>query len=335
MIETSTLVKTFTISNSNGMELEVLNYGATIVALRVPDKYGNTTNVTVGFDNLEDYYLPNTKKNALFLGASVGRFAGRISNGGITVNKIFYPLHSEDKVHLHGGKVGFDKKYWELAGINEGKNPWIKLSYRSVHLEEGYPGNLDVSVIYQLLETNTLKITYTATTDKTTHVNLTNHSYFNLNGKHSIRDHSLFVNSERHLGVFHNLIPNGHLKKSKGTLFDLSQLKTLDFLESKGFDDTFVLKDKSEVAATLMSPTSGIKMDVFTNQPAIVIYTPKVFEKNIVFKNGIRYTQNPAICFETQKMPDAPNKKRFESTILEAGDIYTNETMFQFSRVAL
>ena len=333
MIDTSSIVKTYSISNSNGMELEILNYGATIVALRVPDKHGNKTNITVGFKNIEDYYIPNKPKNTLYLGASIGRFAGRISNGGITINKVFYPLYTEDKVHLHGGKEGFDKKLWKLDGISNETNPWMKLSYLSNHLEEGYPGNLKVTVTYQLLETNILKITYTAITDKTTHVNLTNHSYFNLNGKHSIKNHFLFIDSEKHLGVYKNLIPNGHIKNSKGTYFDLSKLKLIESIPFNGFDDTFVLKGNSNIVATLISPTTGIKMDVLTNQPAMVVYTPRQFDKTILFKNGSTYSEFPAICFETQKMPDSPNKKRFTSTLLEAGNIYTNETMFKFTQV--
>lgn len=311
------------------MKLIVSNYGATIVSLKVSDKHNEHINVVVGLDNQEEYINKKYLDHKLFLGSSIGRYAGRISGSKLKIEEIQYQIHNEKGVHLHGGKEGFDKQFWNIEKIAKGKNPSITLSYFSKHLEENYPGNLTVRVTYQLLETNSLKITYKATTDRTTVLNLTNHSYFNLNGKGSILDHELFIASDQYLEVDDQLIPTGEVVESINTPFDRTNFSTIKRSDFGGFDDVFILKKKIRKAAVLSSSLTGITMKVFTKQPAIVIYTPSSFPK-LNFKDRASYDAYPAICFETQNYPDAPNNIHFPSSILRPNDKYLNETVFDF-----
>lgn len=314
--------------NSNGMELLISNLGATIIAINVPDKTNKLVNVVVGLEP-EAYTSKAYLKNYTYLGASIGRYAGRISKGAFDLNGVTYPIYNEDGVHLHGGEVGFDKKYWTVTKLNEGANPLVTFACESVHLEEGYPGNLSVAVTYQLTESNEVKVTYKATTDIATPVNLTNHAYFNLNGSGSVLDHMLKLNSTHVLDVDSLLIPSGKLVDSKNTRFDFSKKEQIGREDFIGFDDTFILSDE-DVKAVLYAPTTGIKMKVHTNQPASVIYTPVQLDK-LPYLYGAAYTKFSAICFETQNYPDAPNNDHFPSSILNSGEEYCNESIFEFS----
>lgn len=317
------------LTNSNGLELQVSNFGATIISLMVPDKNKELINVVVGLESAEDYTKPYYLKKGLYLGSSVGRYAGRISKGCFKINDEVYPIYHKNGIHLHGGKIGFDKKYWEVENLNKGKNPQVTLSCTSEHLEEGYPGNLKTFVTYQLSEDNEIKITYKATTDAETHVNLTNHSYFNLDGKGTILNHKLKINSPYYLEVDEQLIPSGKLLNSMNTSFDRNKISLVGREDFEGFDDTFVLGD-GKLKALLISPKTGIQMGVYTNQPAIVVYTP-VKLPDLAYKNEVSYSKFSAICFETQNFPDAPNNKIFPSSILKPWEEYINETIFQFS----
>jgi aldose 1-epimerase len=317
------------LSNSNGLELQISNFGATIISLMVPDKNKELINVVVSLESAEDYTKPYYLEKGLYLGSSVGRYAGRISRGCFKINDKVYPIHSENNVHLHGGKIGFDKKYWEVENLNKGKNPQITLSCISEHLEEGYPGNLKTFVTYQLSEENEVKIAYKATTDAETLVNLTNHSYFNLDGKGTILDHKLKINSLYYLEVDGQLIPLGKLINSMNTSFDRNEISQLGREDFEGFDDTFVLGDE-KLKALLMSPKTGIQMEVYTNQPASLVYTP-VKLPDLTYKNEVSYSKFSAICFETQNFPDAPNNNNFPSSILKPGEEYINETVLKFS----
>lgn len=314
--------------NSNGMELLISNLGATIIAINVPDKTNKLVNVVVGLEP-EAYTSKAYLDNYTYLGASIGRYAGRISKEAFTLNNVEYPIYAEDGVHLHGGETGFDKKYWTVEELNNDYNPNVTFTYKSKDMEEGYPGNLKVAVTYQLTESNELKVTYKATTDKATPVNLTNHAYFNLNGSGSILDHKLKLNSNQVLDVDAKLIPSGKFINSKNTRFDFSEKEQIGREDFIGFDDTFVLEDK-EVKAVLHSPKTGIKMKVHTNQPASVIYTPVQLD-DLPYLNGATYTKFSAICFETQNLPDAPNNDHFPSSILNPGEEYLNESVFEFS----
>ena len=322
------------ITNSKGMTLEVLNYGASILSLKVPDKHGKLTNVVAGLISPQAYAEKPYLDNSICLGASVGRYAGRISKGSFSIEKTDYPLYHEDGVHLHGGKTGFDKKYWTLEKADHALNPSITLSYFSKDMEEGYPGNLQASVTYQLKEDNTLKITYKANTDKTTVVNLTNHAYFNLNGEGSVLDHQLKINSHQNLEVHENLIPTGKILNSTAGRFDFNTLSKINRADFTGFDDTFILDADQDLKAQLISEKTGLKMSVYTNQPAMVVYTPKVFSEALSFYENAEYKNYPAICFETQNYPDAPNNAHFPSAILAPGDDYINQTEFKFTTVS-
>lgn len=289
--------------------LIVLDYGAIIQKLLVKDKNGNSTNVVVGYDYASKYL-----KDSVCLGASVGRYAGRISKGSFELDRETYNLHVNNGVHLHGGKEGFHKKYWTFESINYGAEPYVVMSYLSRHLEEGYPGNLKTTVTYQL-RGNELHITYRATTDRTTVVNLTNHSYFKLDDSESIGDHHLQLNCPDYLETHENLLPTGKLLPVKGTKYDFLVDKPID---NKRLDTSFAIGLKTDMAAKLSSKKSGIEMEVTTNQPGVVVYTPLKF---------------PAICFETQNFPDAPNHEHFPSSILRPGEKYSNESKFKFDLI--
>ncbi len=321
-------IQVVSLKNSNGMELQISNLGATIIGLFVPDKNGKSTNVIVSLEP-EEYEKKYYVDEGLYLGATVGRFAGRISNGSFKIDGKNYPLHNQDGVHLHGGKIGFDKKYWDVKNLEEGKNPSVEFICTSEHLEEGYPGNLKVSAKYQLTEKNEVIITYSATSDAKTVINLTNHSYFNLNGKDSILNHELMINSNGYLDVDDRLIPSGKLNDSKNTRFDCNKNSAINRDDFLGFDNAFVLGE-SDLKASLNSVETGIKMDVFTNQPACVVYTPEKFP-NWNFKSENSYSKFSAICFETQGFPDAPNHSNFPSCMLNPEEKYVNKTVFEFS----
>lgn len=292
--------------NSGGITLKVLDYGALIQELWVPDGHGKKRNVVVGFERPSDYLT-----DAYCLGASVGRFAGRISGEGFELDGVFYPLHHENGVHLHGGKEGFQKKYWQIAQIDKGVHPSIELTYLSQDMEEGYPGNLKATVRYQLIE-NTLHVRYTAVADKKTIVNLTNHAYFKLDDTPSIGEHLLKLNCSSFLETHENLLPTGNILSVSNTSYDFRVERPI---ETPFFDTPMVLDNNKGYAAVLTSTVSGIKMGVATDQPALVVYTPKKF---------------PGICFEAQNYPDAPNHRHFPSAVLRPGETYQNETKFVF-----
>ncbi|UII80072.1 aldose epimerase family protein [Flagellimonas sp. CMM7] len=323
------MLEVVSISNSNGAQLEISNYGATILSLKTLDKNGNLVNVAVGLESPEEYTKQSHLDSQLFLGAIIGRYAGRISGGAITIENQEYPIHNQNGVHLHGGKQGFDKKFWNIDQVTKHINPSVKLSYLSEHLEENYPGNLNVSVVYELMESNSVKITYQATTDKTTLVNLTNHSYFNLDGGGSILKHCLQVHSDSHIEVDQKLRPTGNIIPSENTRFDFNRQSQIENSNFVGLDDTFVLKQTPSKVATLLSKSNGIYMNVYTNQPAMVIYTPKSFPAlNYYSRSG--YDKFPAICFEAQNFPDAPNHPHFPSSVLKPDQTYLQETIFEF-----
>ncbi|MEW7292440.1 aldose epimerase family protein [Aquimarina sp. 2304DJ70-9] len=318
------------LKNDNGMRLRITNFAATIMSLEVPDANGKLVNVVVGFDSLQDYIEKSKNKVSRFLGASIGRYAGRIFNKKITVNDIDYPLYHEDGIHLHGGRHGFDERVWDVDYIDEDEMS-ISLSYLSEHLEEGYPGNLRVKVTYQLTNDNELKITYQAISDQDTVINLTNHAYYNLNGTNTITDHILQLNCSNYLEVDHKQQPTGVIKSVLGTKYDFLTSQKLDKLEEKGsIDDTFIFDIEKEAKVSICAKESGIKMEVYTNQPAVVIYTQEKFP-DWDFRKGVKYGKFPAICFETQNYPDAPNHTNFPSALLKAGEYYKNRSVFKFS----
>jgi aldose 1-epimerase len=320
-------LEVITIKNNNGMELKVINYGATLIELKVPDKNNNFIDVIVGLVMASSYVQEPYTNVKLFLGSSIGRYAGRISKGKFDIDGKSYQINHQDGVHLHGGN-GFDKKYWAVEKVLDNL---VTLFYISEDQEEGYPGNLKVWVTYELIENNSLKITYKAKTDKSTPVNLTSHPYINLNGKGSIIDHELTINSEKHLEVNHQLLPTGNILESKNTQFDRNQKSKVKNDSFISFDDTFVLGN-DKIKASLFSQESGINLNIYSNQPAMVVYTPKKFP-DLTFKTNIKSTLFPAICFEPQNFPDAPNNVHFPNSILSPDELYLNEIVYEFSIV--
>lgn len=295
--------------NTPFITLIVLDYGAIIQKLLVRDKHGNTRNIVVGYDYPSLY--PSDK---VFLGACVGRFAGRISKASFELDRQSYPLFGERGIHLHGGKEGFGRKYWKIEEVNRGKEPYVKLSYVSKHLEEGYPGNLTVWVTYRLIQ-NTLQITHEATTDRTTIVNLTNHSYFKLDDAESVNQYELQLNCSHVVETQENLLPTGRVIPVKNTEHDFMEPRKI---AGQPLDSPYVIDDNNALAAKVYSKKSGIAIEVRTNQPAIVCYTPPHF---------------PGICFETQNYPDAPNHKNFPSSVLRPAEQYLNDSKFTFETI--
>jgi aldose 1-epimerase len=307
------------------MEMEVSNCGATIISLKVPNKKGSLTNVVVGLEQAEDYLTPPYTDVSLFLGSSIGRYAGRISKGKFEVEGKSYPIKNTNGIHLHGGE-GFDKKFWNLKSQTESA---VVLTYLSPHLENGYPVQLVVEVLFEITENNCLIVCYSASTDKETPVNLTCHPYYNLNGSDSILEHKLWINSYKHLEVDEQLIPTGNILESKNTQFDYSKLSKINKPNFIGLDDTFVL-GLGQLKAKLHSTETGIEMKVYSNETAMVVYTPKQFPE-LKFKNDLGLGVFPAICFEPQNFPDAPNNSHFPNSILSPNEIYSNKIVFEFS----
>lgn len=291
------------------LSLCVLDYGAVIQKILFKDREGNILNLAVGFENPVDYL-----EDQIAMGACVGRFAGRISNGIFDLQGHTYKLYQEGGVHLHGGKNGFAKKYWTFDTIEHNDEPFVKLSYQSPHLEEGYPGHLKASVTYKLVG-NSLHIIHKAITDKTTVINLTNHSYFRLDNTNSIDHYEMQLECPERLETLENLLPTGKLISVLDTDYNFLLKKEIGKIR---LDTPFVVSEVAKKIAELYSPVSGILMSVESNQPAVVVYTPPGFA---------------AICFETQNYPDAPNIKSFPSAILNPGETYYNQAIFTFDLV--
>jgi len=301
-------LKQVTISNEF-ITLMVLDYGAIIQKLLVKGTDGTYTNMVVGYNHPSQYRLDEN-----CLGACVGRYAGRISNGGFVIDREKIFLVQEDGVHLHGGKEGFNQKYWTIEEVSYKDDPYVKLSYHSKHLEEGYPGNLTVNVTYKLVH-NALQIIHEAVTDRSTVVNLTNHSYFKIDDSPYIDDYELQLNCPYHLELTDKLLPTGNLVPVRGT--DLNFLLPKE-IGVKRLNTVFIKNLGSENVAEVSSKRSGISMTVYSNQPALVVYTPLDF---------------PGICFETQNYPDAPNQPDFPNSILRPGETYNNIAIFKFDLV--
>ena len=324
----------YILANSSGMQAGILNYGGTITKLIVPDKNGKMGDVVLGFENFGGY----TQKGNPFMGALVGRYANRIGGAKFTLDGKTYKLAPNNFGNsLHGGNIGFDKVIWNAEKIGDSS---LKLTYRSKDGEEGYPGNLNVQVVYTLGSDNSLKIDYTAAADQATPVNLTNHSYFNLSaGKDStILDHVLQLNADKYTPVNDQLIPTGQIADVKGTPLDFTTSKVIgkDIGNVKGgFDHNWILnKNGGELqeAATVFDPGSGRFMEVFTTQPGIQFYSGNFLNGALqVTKGGQVYISHAGLCLETQHYPDSPNQPSFPSTILKPGETYTQTTVYKFS----
>jgi aldose 1-epimerase len=326
-------VTLYTLSNDRGMEVDITNYGGIITAIRIPDKDNGRGDVVLGFDSLDHYTGDHP-----YLGAIIGRVANRIAGGKFELGgREFRLAVNNGPNHLHGGLEGFDKKVWTAATKKDSDQVSLKLGYESRDMEEGYPGNLMVEVIYSLSNNNDLAITYRASTDAITHVNLTNHSYFNLNnGKGTVHDHEVMIDADRVTEQNEDQIPTGRYAEVRGTPFDFRRPKLLGkglSEVSPGYDINYVINDYTgdlkKIAAVHHAGT-GRTMEVFSTQPGVQFYTANYVDQ-LQGKGGIMYGKHSALCLETQHFPDTPNQDAFPSTLLHPGDTYEQVTIYRFN----
>ena len=330
----------YMLTNRNGMQVGITNYGGRVTSILAPDRHGTMADVVLGFDHL-DGYLGNNP----FFGALIGRYGNRIAKGRFTLDGREYKLAQNDGANsLHGGLKGFDKVMWTAREVSS-HPPALELIYVSPDGEEGYPGKLTTKVVYTLTDSNELKIEYTATTDKDTVLNLTNHSYFNLAGEGNggILKHEIMINADRFTPVDATLIPTGELRKVEGTPFDFrrptaigARINNADeqLKFGRGYDHDFVLNRTGPgltLAARVTEPESGRVMEVFTTQPGIQFYTGNFLDGSIHGKGGKVYGHRSAFCLETQHFPDSPNHPKFPTTELKPGQTYHQTTVYEFS----
>ncbi|WP_064197093.1 MULTISPECIES: aldose epimerase family protein [Emticicia] len=330
----------YTLKNANGMVVKISNYGGIITNWLAPDKNGKYVDIALGSDSLKDYLEASP-----YFGALVGRYGNRIAKGKFTLDGKTYTLAQNNGVNaLHGGKKGFDKVLWNATPI-DGEEPQLKLTYTSADGEEGYPGKLDVEVIYTLQKDNSLKIDYQAKTDKATVVNLTNHAYFNLTGDFTkeVLDHEVILNADKFLPVDETLIPTGELKAVAGTPFDFTKSfkigarindpKDVQIKYGKGYDHCWVFTDTSNKlknVASVYEPNSGRVLEVFTTEPAIQFYTGNFLDGKAKGK-GVSYKFRTGFCLETEHYPDSPNQAKFPTTVLKPNETYQTTTIYKFS----
>lgn len=328
-----TPVHLYTITNPNDLRCTLTNYGATVVTVETPDRNGEIANINLGFNSLEGY-----KQDHPYFGSTIGRFANRIAKARFTLDGTTYRLTAnEGSNHLHGGTRGFHKVIWEAEEVRDENSAGIRFHYLSPDGEEGYPGNLDVTVTYSLTATDELRIEYEATTDQATPVNLTNHNYWNLNGagQGTILDHVLTIAGDRYLEVDDDLIPTGKITLVDGGPMDFTTPKSLGqdmeklTNDPRGYDHCYVLSGGNglKLAARLKSPESGRVMEVHTTQPAIQFYSGNFLDGS---PESGGYPQYSGLCLETQHYPDSPNHPDFPSVILRPGEKYHQVTIHKF-----
>jgi len=335
-------VTLYTLTNKNGMEVAITNFGGIVVSLKVPDSMGKIADVVLGYDSLDGYLV-----NPSYFGAIIGRYANRIAHGKFTLDGKTYTLAKNNGENsLHGGTIGFNKKVWTARDVSTPGSPSLKLKYVSKDGEEGYPGDLSVRVVYTLTARNELRIEYSATTDKDTVLNLTNHSYFNLAGQGSgdILGHMLTLHSDKFTPVDAGLIPTGELRNVQGTPFDFRKSTAIgerigqndeQLKLGNGYDHNWVLTHSKagdiSLAAEVYEPKTGRVLEVFTDQPGIQFYSGNFLDGTIHGKGGIVYGQRFGLCLETQHYPDSPNHPEFPSTLLKPGSRFHSTTIFKFS----
>ena len=332
----------YILKNKNGMEVSITNYGGIVTSIKVPDRSGKMADVLLGHDTLEGYIA-----DKVYFGATVGRYCNRIGHAEFSIDGTKYTLAKNNGDNtLHGGIKGFNKALWEAKDVSKGGEPALELTYVSKDGEEGFPGNLTATVVYMLTSRNELKIDYSATTDKKTVVNLTNHSYFNLAGQGigDILKTVLRIEADKITPVDSGLIPTGELKSVQGTPFDFRKPTAIgerinaddeQLKLGKGYDHNFVLiKNRPNgltLAARAEEPASGRVLEVWTTEPGIQLYTGNFLDGSIHGKGGIAYSQRTAFCLETQHFPDSPNHPNFPSTLLTPRQRYHTTTIYKFS----
>ena len=327
----------FVLNNNNGMEVCVTNFGARIVSVLVPDRDGIMRDVVLGFDNIKDYQ--NVKSD---FGASIGRYANRINQGRITIDGEIIQLPKNNYGHcLHGGPNGWQYKVYKPVEVTRNS---ISFSLFSPDGDENFPGNVNAKVSYTLTDDNAIRIEYSATADAKTVINMTNHSYFNLSGNPSnpAIDHILYINASNFTPVDSTFMTTGEIASVEGTPMDFTTPKAIgqdienpyqQLRNGKGYDHNWVLDTKgnvNELAAKLSCPSTGIAVEVYTNEPGIQIYTGNFLKGNVVGKNGVAYPCRASVCLETQHFPDSPNKPQWPSVLLEPGQKYYSECIYKF-----
>jgi aldose 1-epimerase len=330
----------YTLTNKHGVQVAITNFGGTVVSIKIPDRQGNFVDVTHGYDDVGGY-----AGGKAYFGATVGRYGNRIAHGEFAIDGVKYTLAKNDGDNtLHGGIIGFNKVFWDAKDVTGSGPASLQLDYLSKDGEEGFPGNLRVRVVFTLTDANELKIVYSATTDKKTVLNLTNHTYFNLAGSGTILDEELTLAADKFTPVDKGLIPTGELRPVAGTAFDFHKPTAIgsrignDEEQLKfghGYDHNWVLDSpgsgKPTLAATVVDPKSGRKLEVWTTEPGIQFYTGNFLDGSIHGKGGTPYVLRSALCLETQHFPDSPNHPSFPTTELLPGAKFTSETIFKFS----
>ncbi|MGI4762348.1 MAG: aldose epimerase family protein [Janthinobacterium lividum] len=333
-----TEIQLFTLTNKNGLKASISTYGGTLTSLLVPDKAGKLSDVILGFDKADGYLSPEFKKSNPYFGALIGRYGNRIAKGKFTIDGKPYQVGLNNNGNsLHGGTVGFNQKVWTAKPGTSAEGETLTLTYLSKDGEEGYPGNLTVTVVYTLTADNALKIDYTATTDKATPVNLTNHAYFNLalGQSKDVLAHQVTLPADRYTVVDANLIPTGELKPVKGTPFDFTSPHAIGERIAQvpgGYDHNWALNTATgqHSAATVYEPTTGRTLEVTTDEPGVQFYTGNFLDGSLKGKDGVVYGKHAGFCLETQHFPDSPNQPKFPSTILKPGETYHTTTSYTF-----
>ncbi|MDQ3489306.1 MAG: galactose mutarotase [Acidobacteriota bacterium] len=335
-----TTVDLYTLTNKNGLQAQITNYGGIVVTLKTPDARGRMADIVLGYDDLRGYV-----NDTSYFGALIGRFANRIAGGKFSLQGVEYQLARNNGVnHLHGGTRGFNKVVWQARAMTRADGVALRLSYVSEDGEEGYPATLAAMATYILTDTDELRVEYAATTDRETIVNLTHHSYFNLAGAGagSILGHQVWINADRFTPVDETLIPTGELKAVKGTSFDFTRALSIgsriehadeQLHLGNGYDHNYVLnKEVRELtlAAEVYEPVSGRAVQVWTTEPGMQLYTGN-FLNNVRGKGGKIYNKRDGFCLETQHFPDSPNKPAFPSTALQPNERYTQTTIYKFT----
>lgn len=335
-------IRQFTLQNKHGLSIQVINYGGIVTSIKTPDKNGQFADVTFGFADLELY-----KEEHPYFGAFIGRYGNRIAKGTFKIDEHTYTIPTNNGENtLHGGDIGFDKRFWAVKEFANATESGLLLTGRSDHMDQGYPGNLDVELSYSLNDDNEFHIAYRATTDQPTVVNLTNHAYFNLSGegKGDILDHELTLHADRFTPVDKSLIPTGELRPVEGTPFDFRTPRKIgeriDMTDNEqinfggGYDHNYALNNTTgtlSLAAKVLDPESGRVLEVHTTEPGVQFYTGNFLDGTIIGKSSKPYLKRSGFCLETQHFPNSPNQPDFPSTLLLPGEEYTSKTVYKFS----
>jgi len=324
-------ILSFELSNKNGMRVTVINYGATVTSLHVPAAEGKLVDVVLGFDSLASYLESYKLPSAPYFGTTVGRYAGRINKGLFILNDTTYQLSTNNNGNaLHGGNTGFGEKVWNVINLTSGDNPSITLNLLSENLEENYPGELHVELTYTLTEENELQLDYKARSTEDTIINLTHHSYFNLDGHDdTVLNQTMFIDAGTILETNEVSIPTGNFTDLDNHKFDFRIAKNCP----EAIDSSFVINAANNVAAQLYSSKNNLKMSVYTNQPSVHIYVGGNCFDILKGKENTAYHKTSGICFETQNFPDAPNQQHFPNSVLKKGEEYLQKTVYKFENI--